>query len=361
MIGMLALALALASPQPAAVRPADPPIKLWLSSDADYASGDRARVHVRAQQDGYIVVLRADGDGRLRVLFPVDPGSDNFVRGGDKREIRSRGDREAFIVDERGGEGLVLAAWSPSPFHFNDYVRSDHWDYAALDTIQISGDKEAGLLSVVQDMAGTSHFDYDALPYSVTSVSAEYETPYVAPCWGCGWGTSLGLGWGWPGMSFGFGWGGPIGWGAPYCSPYWGCRAFYSPAFYGFWNPFSFGYGRFGYGRPYYGYRFGYGRPYAFDTWGSRPYGVGSGLLINRARAPLAFSPARVPVSSGNRVLASRERSMSTGSRSWTRSAGVSYSSPRSARTGPRSGGFGMRAGRSGGGSRGGGGGGHRR
>ncbi|HXQ28516.1 MAG TPA: DUF4384 domain-containing protein [Gemmatimonadales bacterium] len=345
MIGILALALAAASPQPAAMRPADPPIKLWLSADGEYASGDHARVHLRAQQDGYVVVLRADGEGRLRVLFPVDPGSDNFVRGGDKREIRSRGDRDAFIVDERGGDGLVVAAWSPSPFHFNDYVRSDHWDYAALDTVQLGGDKEAGLLSVVQDMAGTSHFDYDALPYSVTSVSAYYQTPYVAPCWGCGWGSALGFGWGWPGLRFGFGWGTPLGWGAPYCAPYWGCRAFYSPAFYGFWNPFSFGYGR-----PYYGYRFGFGRPYAFGTWGLRPYGVGSGFLINRVRSPLAFSPARVPVSSGNRVLASRARpAMISGSRGWTRSAGVSYMSPRSARTsaGPRSGGFGTRAARS--------------
>src|SRR5579862_1240306 len=186
MIAALALALAAANPatQPAALRPADPPIKLWISSSGEFVSGDRARVHVRSQQDGYVVVLRADADGRLRVLYPIDPGADNFVRAGDKREIRSRGDREAFIVDDQRGDGLVLAAWSASPFHFNDFVRGDHWDYAALDTLQIGQDKEAGLLSVVQDMAGAAHFDYDALPYSVESESAYYRTPYYAePCW----------------------------------------------------------------------------------------------------------------------------------------------------------------------------------
>src|ERR1700688_4199 len=114
MIAVLALALvgASAAAQPAALRASDPPVKIWLSSNNQFETGDHARVHVRVEQDGYLGVVRTDGERRLRVLCPIDPGADTFVRSGDKREIRGRGDREAFIVDESQGDGLVLAAWS---------------------------------------------------------------------------------------------------------------------------------------------------------------------------------------------------------------------------------------------------------
>ena len=54
----------------------DPPVRLWLSSHGDYAYGARAKVHARAAQDGYLVVLHADADGRVHVLFPIDPHGD---------------------------------------------------------------------------------------------------------------------------------------------------------------------------------------------------------------------------------------------------------------------------------------------
>src|SRR2546422_9251216 len=147
---ILALTLSLVAAAPAAprsstaVRADDPPIHVWLNSDNSFFSGDRARVHIRAAQDGYVVVLRTDGDGHVRVLFPLDPSADAFVRGGDKREIRSRGGREAFIADEREGGGLVLAAWSKSAFKFDQFVRAGHWGYSALDSHESGGVPEGG-------------------------------------------------------------------------------------------------------------------------------------------------------------------------------------------------------------------------
>src|SRR6266566_3197220 len=198
MILTLTLALvasAPAAPRSTAVRADDPPIHVWLNSDNTFTTGDRARVHIRAEQDGYVVVLRADGDGRVRVLFPLAPGADDFVRGGDKREVRSRGDREAFLVDEREGSGVVLAAWSATAFKFDEFVRGDHWDYSALDTRQSSDDKEAALVDVVQRMAGENRFDYDVVTYTVGSIAAYYHRPYYG---GYGWG-----GWGFGGSVFG--------------------------------------------------------------------------------------------------------------------------------------------------------------
>src|SRR5712691_701943 len=145
---MLALIVSLVGSAPSgaaltAVRSDDPPVKVWLNHDSYFARGDKARVNVKLADDGYLVVLRADADGRVRVLFPLDPGDDAFARGRKTIEVRSRGDREAFYVDEREGTGMVLAARSVAPFKLDDFVRGDHWDYRVLDARRSGDDREA--------------------------------------------------------------------------------------------------------------------------------------------------------------------------------------------------------------------------
>ena len=117
-----ALLLPLLAGVPAATPNGDPPIQVWISNDRRFLPGDRAKVQVRTQEDGYLVVLHADVDGHLRVLFPIDPTDDNFVRGGHKYEIRGRGGRESFTVDGAYGIGTVYAAVSRDPFHFDGMV-----------------------------------------------------------------------------------------------------------------------------------------------------------------------------------------------------------------------------------------------
>src|SRR5258705_13581314 len=88
----------------------DPPVKVWLNHDNYFERGDKARVNVRLGDDGYVLVLRADADRRVRVLFPLDPSDDNFVRGRETIDVRGRAAREAFYVDDPEGSGLVLVA-----------------------------------------------------------------------------------------------------------------------------------------------------------------------------------------------------------------------------------------------------------
>src|SRR5439155_756830 len=158
----------------------DPPVKVWLNHDNYLQRGDKARVNVKLADDGYLVVLRADAEGRVRVLFPLDPSNDNFVRGHETIEVRGRGDREAFFVDDREGSGLVLAARSTAPFKFDEFVRGDHWDYRVLDARQAGDDKEAALLDMVQRMTTEGRFDYDAVTYAVTSARG---SPSPRPRW----------------------------------------------------------------------------------------------------------------------------------------------------------------------------------
>lgn len=162
---------------PAAVLHDDPPIQLWISDDRRFLPGDRAKVQVRTEDDGYLIVLHVDPDGYLRALFPLDPDKDNFVRGGKKYEVRGRGDREAFEADGKG-RGTVYAAVSREPFRFDGFVVGDHWDYRALAPSRLSSNPEAELNELVRRLAQGS-FDYDLLSYDVTERVYAGDTRYL--------------------------------------------------------------------------------------------------------------------------------------------------------------------------------------
>ena len=163
---LAALLLSLAAADPAVVAAQDAPVRITLNNDRRFVRGDRAKVKVEVENDGYLIVLHADPDGQLRVLFPLDPADDNFVRGDRTYEIRGRGDREAFTVDA-SGEGAIFAAVSASPFRFGDFVVNDHWDYRALSERELPENPEPDLTDLVRRMSGGGRFEYDYLTYNV--------------------------------------------------------------------------------------------------------------------------------------------------------------------------------------------------
>jgi len=259
-----------ASPAVVQDRSDDPPIRISLNSY--YDRGDRAKVRLRVAQDGYVVVLRVDGAGRIRVLFPLDPGDDDFVRGGREFELRGRGGRETFFVDDRSGTGIVLAALSADPFRHDRFVRGDHWDYRALANDRVLDDPEAGLLDLVTEMADSAHFDYDVASYTIEQDGRRvYASHYGYR----------------PGYRVGFYYGSRYRCG--YYDPIWdpfACDSYFYDPFY--YDPFyyrSYGYRPFGYscyGDPFcYSYgRYGYSR--------SRSAG-GGGIVFKRPVPPPPF------------------------------------------------------------------------
>src|SRR4051812_11083797 len=177
MITLLLLPLFLeVAPGPAAKPQDDPPVRLWINNDRRFLPGDRAKVEVRTRDDGYLLVFHVDPEGHLRVLFPLDPDRDNFVRGGKKYEIRGRGGRESFEVDNTSGKGTVYAAVSRDAFRFDGFVVGDHWDYRALAPSRLPDDPEQDLNELVRRMA-QGDFDYDLLNYYVSDRVA-YRSDY---------------------------------------------------------------------------------------------------------------------------------------------------------------------------------------
>src|SRR2546430_9579651 len=115
--------------------------------------------------------------------------------------MRHRRYREAILVNDSDGLGLVLAARSAAPFKFDGFVRGDHWDYRVLTAREAGDDKEQALLDIVQRMSPDGHFDYDVAQYSVASVDSYYSgyNHYYSP-----FGMRAGFGYGWPYYRYGF-------------------------------------------------------------------------------------------------------------------------------------------------------------
>jgi hypothetical protein len=259
--------------QPAAATRDDPPIRLWISNDRRFLPDDRAKVQVRTEYDGYLIVLHVDPEGRLRVLFPLDPDKDNFVRGGKKYEVRGRGGREGFEADATG-RGAVYAAVSRDPFRFDGFTLGDHWDYRALAPARLREDPEPELNDLVQRMAQSS-FDYDLLTYEVMGRSAyasNYSSRYYGSMYYDDW-CSFSCGSSYFGRSpYGLSIG--LFFGRPYR------RYYYDPYFYAydpFYNPFFYDpyyYASAYYPRYVYPRHYGYHDPYYYDRYRTynRPY-----------------------------------------------------------------------------------------
>lgn len=272
MIAALLLPLLLAGGpapvQPAATSHDDPPIQLWISNDRRFLPGEGAKVQVRSKDDGYLIVFHVDPDGYLRVLFPLDPDKDNFIRGGKKYEVRGRGGREAFEADGKG-RGTVYAAVSREPFRFEGFVLDDHWDYRALAPSRLPANPEAELNELVRRMA-QGNFDYDILSYEVVErvvYASDYTTRYYGSVYDDPWCYRFSCGHSYYGSPFSLSIG--LFFGRPYR------RYYYDPYFYAydpFYNPFFYDpyyyapvYHPRYYYRPYYTYP--YRNRFDYDSW----------------------------------------------------------------------------------------------
>lgn len=226
--------------------PAGPPVRLWMNNDRRFRPGDRVRLQVDADVDGFLLVLNYDADGRVRILFPVDPRDDASVQAGRRYEVRGANGTEAFRASG-DGTGLIYTAVSAEPWRFEPITLADRWDYTRLEIDRRSTNPEEDLTNLVQSIAGSRGFDYDVLGYRVYGETTYYNTE-VYP----------------RGPNY-------IYDDYLYCSNwswrYNGCRRY---PFDGGW---SFGFGYYG---GYYGYDpFRYGSYGSYGSYGYRPFGYG--------------------------------------------------------------------------------------
>ncbi|HXY20861.1 MAG TPA: DUF4384 domain-containing protein [Gemmatimonadales bacterium] len=165
----------------------DPPgVRIWTDHGEVYRRGERVQVFFRTEHDAYVTVLRVDTDGRVRVLFPRDPGDANLARGGETYTVPGVDDRYAFTVDDAPGVGYVFAVASDDPFTYDPFEADDRWSFqeiANLSDGRVHGDPYASLQSLVQQIMAPGYADYDThlLPYDVEQ---HYDYPRFL-CYDC--------------------------------------------------------------------------------------------------------------------------------------------------------------------------------
>jgi hypothetical protein len=165
----------------------DPPgVRLWTNHGEVYRHAERVQVFFRTERDAYVTVLRVDTDGRVRVLFPLQPGDPNLARGGETYSVPGVDDHDAFVVDDAPGVGYVFAVASQDPFDYDAFSASDHWSFQSLASLsdgRVHGDPYASLQDLVQHIMPQGYADYDThlLPYDVEQ---RYDYPRFL-CYDC--------------------------------------------------------------------------------------------------------------------------------------------------------------------------------
>src|SRR5262245_1089526 len=194
LIAMLLLGSHVLGAGPVGSAAGDPPVRIWLSQDGNFAYAERAKVYVKSAKAGYLVVLRAGDDGRVRVLFPLDPGDSQRIDAGKKLD-------QAFVADGGAGRGTVFAAVSDSPFLVDRFTRDGHWDLGALSATRETGvDAEATLRGLVEQMKPTGEkYAYAVATYLVSQRYAREH--YVSP-FDVRWGYDLFGGGSVPGLGY---------------------------------------------------------------------------------------------------------------------------------------------------------------
>lgn len=171
MLSYLAFLSVLGGPTASAAPTDRPPLQIWMNNDRRFREGERVRLQVDAEVDGFLLVLNYDTDGRVRVLFPLDPRDDAQVRAGRRYEVRGDEGSGAFRAGG-DGTGLIYSAISRDPWRFDDVVLDDRWDYARLSIDSRSDNPEQALTDLVQSLSGPGGFDYDLAGYRVYGTTA---------------------------------------------------------------------------------------------------------------------------------------------------------------------------------------------
>jgi hypothetical protein len=185
--------IALAAP-PAAAQPAPadtgahqaPGVRIWTNHGEVYQPTERVQVFFRTERDAYVTVLRVNTDGRVRVLFPREPGDPNLTRGGETYTVAGVDDRDAFTVDDPPGLGYVFAVASLDPFAYDHFTENDHWSLEAIASLsegRIHGDPYASLQDLVQQIMVEGYTDYDTqlLAYDVVQRDDSSSNALAAP------------------------------------------------------------------------------------------------------------------------------------------------------------------------------------
>jgi hypothetical protein len=167
MILSLAAALGLFAQAP----PPDP-VRVWRTDST---------VQVALEGGGYVTLLHVDPDGRISVLFPLEPDLDAWVA--NETPLRM-----ALPPTAQGNPATFVAIRSRWPFDFAALRGGGPtWDYHNAWLLQpTAGDPVAGLLDIADRVTGGRPYDYGVAAYARGGAVATRRAPLQPDvCFSC--------------------------------------------------------------------------------------------------------------------------------------------------------------------------------
>jgi hypothetical protein len=123
----------------------------------EYREGEYMTLRVHSERDAWFKITHVDVNGGARVIYPVSPRDNNFIRAGETRQIP---DNTRFRMTAPYGQEMILAAAYGKPFTVQPYEAAPLSNRALVRGIAVESE-DGG-----PDMrpAATAKFDYRISP-----------------------------------------------------------------------------------------------------------------------------------------------------------------------------------------------------
>jgi Domain of unknown function (DUF4384) len=156
-------------------------VQVWMDGYRDlYQSGDRMRVRVRSERDGYLAVFHIDTNGDVDIVYPRSQYDDGWVEGGRTLYVGTGG---YDYVRSRGGYGMgyFMAVTLDEPlelYRVSDLygVRTAGWDGNRT----IFGDPFYAMDELVRAIVPEGSYGYESVDYTTYHVGQRYRYPRYA-------------------------------------------------------------------------------------------------------------------------------------------------------------------------------------
>lgn len=97
-------------------------VEIWPNhSDGEYYDGDNVVLHYRTNRDAFVVIYSIDSRGRINLLFPSEPGEDNYVKAGVTYRLPDGLDDFDLVVTGPEGMENIQAIASRERFPVPDW------------------------------------------------------------------------------------------------------------------------------------------------------------------------------------------------------------------------------------------------
>ena len=138
------------------------PVRVWRTDST---------VAVSLRDPGYLTLLHVSAEGRISVLFPLEPDLDTWVSGETPF-------RMSLPPNAQGTAATFVAISSRWRFDFAALRAASTWNYAGAWLLQpTAGDPLAALLDIADRVTDGRPYDYGAVAYERGGTVANRRTP----------------------------------------------------------------------------------------------------------------------------------------------------------------------------------------